>query len=62
MIIKWFEIIGIIVAWTIHSLAISPIVSLALLIMLIQPLISEERLDAIGEWGWPIDTRPLLRK
>lgn len=37
MIIKWFEIIGIIVAWTIHSLAISPIVSLALLIMLIQP-------------------------
>ena len=53
MIIKWFEIIGIIVAWAIHSLAISPIVSLALLIRLIEPLISKERLDAIGEWGWP---------
>lgn len=53
MIIKLFKFIGLVLAWAIHCLAISPIVLLALFILLIQPLISEERIDAIGEWGWP---------
>jgi hypothetical protein len=53
MIIRLFKFIGLVLAWAVHSLAIGPIVLLALVIMLIQPLISEERLAAIGEWGWP---------
>ena len=54
MIVKLFKAIGLVIAWAFHFLAVSPIVLLALVIMLIQPfLISEERLDAIGEWGWP---------
>lgn len=53
MIIILFKAIGLAVAWAFHCLAISPVVLLALVIMLIQPLISEESLDAIGEWGWP---------
>lgn len=53
MIIRLFMFIGLVLAWVVHGLAIGPIVLLALIIMLIQPLISEERLDAIGEWGWP---------
>lgn len=53
MIIRLFKFIGLVFAWAFHCLAISPVVLLALVIMLIQPLISEERLDAIGEWGWP---------
>lgn len=53
MIIRLFKFMGLVFAWAVHGLAIGPIVLLALIIMLIQPLISEERLDAIGEWGWP---------
>lgn len=53
MIVKLFKAIGLVIAWAFHCLAIGPIVLLALVIMLIQPLISEERLDAIGEWSWP---------
>lgn len=54
MIVKLFKAIGLVIAWAFHFLAVSPIVLLALVIMLIQPfLISEERLDAIGEWSWP---------
>lgn len=53
MIIRLFKFIGLVLAWAVHCLATSPVVLLALVIMLIQPLISEERLDAIGEWGWP---------
>lgn len=53
MIIRLFKFIGLVLAWAFHCLAISPVVLLALVIMLIQPLISEERLYAIGEWGWP---------
>ncbi|UOX38073.1 hypothetical protein [Klebsiella phage 37P2] len=53
MIIRLFKFIGLVFAWAFHCLAISPIVLLALIIMLIQPLISEERLDTVGEWGWP---------
>ena len=62
MIIKIFKFIGLILAWAVHSLAISPIVLLALIIMLIQPLISEARLDAIGEWGWPDKYEALISK
>ena len=53
MIIRLFKFIGLVLAWVVHGLAISPVILLALIIMLIQPLISEERLDTIGEWGWP---------
>lgn len=53
MIIKLFEFIGLVFAWVVHGLAIGPIVLLALVVLLIRPLISEERLDAISEWGWP---------
>lgn len=53
MIVKLFKAIGLVIAWAFHCLAISPIILLAMIFMLIQPLISEERLDAIGEWGWP---------
>jgi hypothetical protein len=53
MIIKLFEFVGLVLAWVVHGLAIGPIVFLALVVLLIRPLISEERLDAIGEWGWP---------
>lgn len=53
MIVKLFKAIVLVVAWAFHCLAISPVVLLARVIMLIQPLISEERLDAIGEWSWP---------
>lgn len=53
MIIALFKAIGLVLAWVVHGLAIGPVVLLALVIMLIQPLISDERLDAIGEWGWP---------
>lgn len=53
MIIRLFKFIGLVLAWAVHGLALGPIVFLALVIMLIQPLISEERLDAIGEWSWP---------
>lgn len=53
MIIKLFEFVGLVLAWVVHGLAIGPIVFLALVVLLIRPLISEERLDAIGEWTWP---------
>lgn len=53
MIIKLFEFVGLVLAWVVHGLAIGPIVFLALVVLLIRPLISEERLDAIGDWGWP---------
>lgn len=62
MIIKLFKFIGLVLAWSVHGLAIGPIVLLALIIMLIQPLISEERLDAIGEWGWPDKYEALISK
>lgn len=62
MIIKLFEIIGLIVAWTIHSLAISLIVALALLIMLIEPLLNEERVNAIASWGWPDKYEAIISK
>lgn len=62
MIIALFKAIGLVIAWAFHCLAISPIVLLALIIMLIQPLISEERLDAIGEWGWPDKYEALISK
>lgn len=62
MIIKLFKCIGLVLAWSVHCLAISPVVLLALVIMLIQPLISDERLDAIGEWGWPDKYEALISK
>lgn len=62
MIIKLFEIIGLIVAWTIHSLAISPIVVLALLIRLIEPLLREERVSAIASWEWPDKYEAIISK
>lgn len=62
MIIALFKAIGLVIAWAFHCMAISPIVLLALIIMLIQPLISEERLDAIGEWGWPDKYEALISK
>lgn len=62
MIIRLFKSIGLVLAWAFHCLAISPVVLLALVIMLIQPLISEERLDAIGEWGWPDKYEALISK
>lgn len=62
MIIRLFKFIGLVLAWVVHGLAIGPIVFLALTIMLIQPLISEERLDAIGEWGWPDKYEALISK
>lgn len=62
MIIKIFKFIGLVLAWAVHSLAIGPIVFLALVVLLIQPLISEERLDAIGEWGWPDKYEALISK
>ena len=62
MIIALFKAIGLVIAWAFHCLAISPIVLLALIIMLIRPLISEERLDAIVEWGWPDKYGALISK
>ena len=62
MIIKLFKFIGRVLAWAVHGLAISPIVFLALVVLLIRPLISEERLEAIGEWGWPDKYEALISK
>ena len=62
MIIKLFKFVGLVLAWSVHCLAISPVVLLALIIMLIQPLISEERLEAIGKWGWPDEYEALISK
>ena len=53
MIIKLFGVIGLVLAWVVHVLATGPIVFLALVVLLIRPLISEERLYAIVERGWP---------
>lgn len=62
MIIKLFEIIGLIVAWTIHSLAISPVVVLALLINIIAPIVPEHLLTDIGEWQWPDKYEAIISK
>ena len=62
MIIRLFKFMGLVFAWAVHGLAISPVILLALIIMLIQPLISEERLDAIGGWGWPYKYEAFITK